>query len=240
MGKVRNSLILLATLICIGLTAFLPKITGWVQDTAALGQVSYGLSSAVELEIREDMPPLGKLSLLARRTGIIQVPALLAEMTQEEAEQAALDALMPYMDCGLMPETEDWFLEAQPILVQTEEEEAAAGVIWAVTATGDREGLLVVSLDIDDATGTLLRINFSCEYWGETDLEDCLSRFAQVYFAGLGLEGYERSATDDLKNTYIGDDAAGIRYRFGDSVYGEVNVDLYVYRYGFYVDTPYV
>lgn len=239
MGKVRSSLILLLTIVCIGLLAFLPQFTGWVQDAAALGEVSYGQSSAVELEIREDMHALGKLALLCRMEGVLEVPEAMAEMTMEEAEQAAVDALRPYMEAGLIPEFTAWHVEARPLLILTPEAVDLAGLLWAVTIFADDEGVLNVHLDIDDATGALLRLSFSYEYWEQTDLSGSLSRFAEVYFAGLELEEYEQFATDDLEGQYIGDDVEGIRYRFGDIVYGEVNLDLFVHRYGFYVDTPY-
>lgn len=240
MGKVSNSLVLLLTLVCICLAAFLPNITGWAQDRNALEQVDYRDSAQVQLEIREDMPLIGKLALLCRMDSVIEVPEALAKSTMEEAEQAAVDALQPYIEAGLIPEFTVWHIEARPILIRTAETADLTGLIWAVTILADDEGVLNVSLDIDDATGTLLRLNFSYEYWGQTDLSGSLSRFAEAYFAGLGVEDYEQFATDDLEDRYIGDDTAGIRYRIGDIVYGEVNLDLIVHRYGFYVDTPYV
>lgn len=240
MGKVRNSLILLLTIGAICLLACLPRITGWFQDRTSLEQVDYQESAQVQLEIRKDMPLMGKLSLLCRMDGVIEVPTALAEMTEEEAENAALAALQPYIDGGLIPEFAVWSIEARPILIQTADTADLTGLIWAVNISGKPDGLPYISLDIDDATGALLRLNVSCENWDAADLEGCLTRFTEIYFAGLDLEQYEQFATDDLENRYIGDDTVGIRYRFGDVVYGEVNLDLFVHRYGFYVDTPYV
>lgn len=240
MGKVRNSVILLLTVGAICLLAFLPNITGWTQDRAALEQVDYRDSAQVQLEIREDMPLIGKLSLLCRMEGVLEVPEAMAKMTVEEAEQAAMDALEPYLEAGLIPEFSVWHVDARPHLIQTDDTADLAGLIWVVIVLADEEGVLNVSLDIDDATGKPLRIDFVYEYWNPADLPGSLTRFAEVYFAGLAVEDYEQFATDDLENRYIGDDVAGIRYRIGDIVYGEVNLDLFVHRYGFYVDTPYV
>lgn len=238
MGKVRNSIILLLTIAAICLMAFLPRITGNFQDRKTLHQVGYEQSAQVQLEIREDMSVLGKLSLLCRMEGVLEVPETLAEMTVEEAEQAALDALQPYMEAGLIPEFTVWHIDAKPLLILTPEETDLAGLVWAVTVLEDEEGVMNVSIDIDDATGTLLRLHFNYEYWGKTDLSGSLYRFAEIYFAGLGVEDYELFASDELENRYIGDDVAGIRYRMEDADYGQVNLDLYVHRYGFYVDTP--
>lgn len=238
MGKMRKSLILALTLLCICLMAFLPRITGWLQDHRTENKVHYEESAQVRLEIQQDMPLLGKLSLLGRMEGVLEVPEAMAKMTVEAAEQAAVDALQPYMEAGLIPEFTVWHVEARPLLIRTAETTDLAGLIWAVMILSDEEGVLNVSVDIDDATGTLLRLNFNYEYWGETDLSGSLSRLGEVYFAGLAVEDYERYATDDLEALYIGDDTVGRRYRIGDAVYGEVNLDLYVHRYGFYVATP--
>jgi len=240
MGKMRKSLILLLTLLCIGLMAFLPRITGWLQDRRRVNKVLYEESAQVRLEIQQDMPLLGKLSLLGRMEGVLEVPEAMAKMTVEEAEQAAVDALKPYMEAGLIPEFTVWHVETLPLLILTPEEVDLAGLVWATTILADEEGVLNVSVDIDDATGTLLRLNFNYEYWGKTDLSGSLSRFAEVYFAGLGVADYEQYATDDLEKRYIGDDTVGQRYRLEDPVYGHANLDLYVHRYGFYVTTPIV
>lgn len=238
MGKIRKSLILLLTCLCIGIVAFLPRFTGWVQDRRALEQVDYRDSAQVQLEIQKDISLLGKLSLLCRMQGVLEVPEAMAEMTVEEAEQAAVDALKPYMEAGLIPEFTVWHVEACPLLILTPEEVDLAGLVWATTILADEEGVLNVSLDIDDATGKLLRLNFAYEYWDPTDLSGSLARLTEVYFAGLAVEDYEQFATDDLENRYIGDDTVARRYRLEDAVYGHANLDLYVHRYGFYVATP--
>lgn len=240
MGKIRNSVILALTIGAICFLAFLPNITGWARDRADLEQVDYRDSAQVQLEIREDMPLLGKLSLLCRMEGVLEVPEAMAKMTVEEAEQAAVDALKPYMEAGLIPEFTVWQVVARPLLILTPEEVDLAGLVWATTILADEEGVLNVSVDIDDATGTLLRLNFNYEYWGKTDLSGSLSRFGEVYFAGLGVADYEQYATDDLEKRYIGDDTVAQRYRLEDPVYGHANLDLYVHRYGFYVTTPIV
>lgn len=239
MKKTRNTywiLALTALLIC--LCALLPRFMGLVQDRRALNRVGYSQSAQVQLDIQQDMTPLGKLALLCRMEGVLEVPEAMAEMTVEEAEQAALDALQSYVDAGLIPEFPVWHIEAKPLLILTPEEVDLAGLVWAVTVLSDEEGIMNVSLDIDDATGTLLRLNYTYEYWGRTDLSGTLARFAETYFAGLAVEDYEDFSTEDLENKYIGDDTVGIRYRLEDASYGQVNLDLYVHRYGFYVDTP--
>lgn len=240
MGKMRKSLILALTLLCICLMAFLPRLTGWFQDLRREKEVLYEESAQVRLEIQQDMPLLGKLALLCRMEGVLEVPEAMAKLTVEEAEQAAVDALEPYLEAGLIPEFEVWQVVARPLLIRTAETADLAGLVWAVMILSDEEGVLNVSVDIDDATGTLLRLNFNYEYWGETDLSGSLSRLAEVYFAGLAVEDYEQFATDDLENRYIGDNTVAQRYRLEDPVYGHANLDLYVHRYGFYVATPIV
>lgn len=239
MKKTRNTYWILAlTALLILLCALLPRFMGRVQDRRALNRVGYSQSAQVQLEIQQGMTPLGKLALLCRMEGVLEVPEAMAEMTAEEAEQAALDALQSYVDAGLIPEFPVWYIEAKPLLILTPEEVDLAGLVWAVTVLSDEEGVMNVSLDIDDATGKPLRIDFVYEYWNPADLPGLLPQFAEVYFAGIAVENYEQFATDDLENRYIGDDTVGQRYRIGDTAYGEANLDLYVHQYGFYVDTP--
>lgn len=239
MKKTRNTYWLLAlTALLILLCALLPRCMGLVQDRRALNRVGYSQSTQVQLEIQQGMTPLGKLALLCRMEGVLEVPEAMAEMTVEEAEQAALVALQAYVDAGLIPEFPVWHIEAEPLLILTPEEVDLAGLVWAVTVLSDEEGVMNVSLDIDDATGKLLRLNYSYEYWGREDLTETLAQFAETYFEGLAVEHYENFATEDLENRYIGDDVAGMRYRIEDMSYGEINLDLYVHQYGFYVDTP--
>lgn len=240
MGKVKSSMILVLTIGAICLMAFLPQITGWAQDATVLEQVDYRDSAQVQLEIQHDMPLLGKLALLCRMEGVLEVSEAMAKMTAAEAEQAAVDALKPYMEAGLIPEFTVWHVEARPMLILTPEEADLAGLVWATTILADEEGVLNVSVDIDDATGTLLRLRFSYEYWAPTDLSGSLTRFAEVYFADLAVADYEQYATDDLETRYIGEDTVGQRYRLEDPVYGHANLDLYVHQYGFYVTTPIV
>lgn len=239
MKNTRNTYwVLMLTAIVILLCALLPRVMGGIQDKQAMNRVGYSQSAQVQLEIQRDMTPLGKLSLLCRMEGVLEVPEDFAEMTVEEAEGAALDALQPYVDAGLIPEFSVWHIEAEPLLILTPEEVDLAGLVWAVTILEDEEAVMHVSLDLDDATGKLLRLNYTYEYWDKTDLHGTLARFEEVYFAGLAVEDYENFATEDLENRYIGDHVAGKRYRIGDQVYGEINLDLYVYQHGFYVDTP--
>lgn len=234
----KNYWIPALTALLILLCAHLPRIMGYVQDRRAMNRVGYSQSAQVQLDIQQNMTPLGKLALLCRMEGVLEVPESFAEMTAAEAEQAALDALQPYVDAGLIPEFSVWHIEAQPLLILTPEEVDLAGLVWAVTILEDDEGVMHMSVDIDDATGKPLRLNYTYEYWGITDLNGTLARFAELYFGGLALDDHDSFATEDLENKYIGDDVAGRRYRIEDPVYGEVNLDLYVYQYGFYVDTP--
>ena len=226
------------TVVLILLCAFLPRIIGYAQDTQAINRVGYSQSAQVQLDIQQDMTPLGKLSLLCRMEGVLEVPEEFAQMTAAEAEQAALDALRPYVEGGLIPEFTVWYIEARPFLILTPEEVDLAGLVWSVTVLEDEEGVMNMSIDIDDATGTLLRLHYTYEFWEKRDQNEALDQFAEIYFRGLGVEEHQKYATNDLESWYIGDNVEGIRYRVADRIYGEVNLDLFVSPYGFYVDTP--
>ena len=67
---------------------------------------------------------------------------------------------------------------------------------------------------------------------------EALSAFTDIYFTALGFDDYAQFLVRDLEYAYVGDNANAARYRFGDAVYGEVNVDLYVHEHGFYIEFP--
>jgi len=238
MKKIRTWLIIFLTIGCIALTGLLPGIAGRIQDKQILNRVGYSQSSQVELQIREDMRPLDKLRMFTRRTALIEIPSSLARMTPEEAEQAAKAALEPYMDLGLMPEFAPDVYEIRSMLIQTEDQTGLTGIIWSISLTGSPEGDPYVGLDLDDATGKLLRLYFSWENWDRTDQDTCLTQFADVYFTGIDLPDYAAYAVSEPEIPYAGEYATVRRFRFGDAVNGDLTVDLCIYPFGFYLNLP--
>lgn len=245
MAKLKTGAILLLTLLIIAAVACLPKITATVLDEKRMGEASFHQVQSIQLEIHEKMPSLGRLAMINRMDGVIELSESLAEksasMAPEEVEEAALAALEPYIAAGLMQPFQKWNSEIRPLLGQGVDNPELVGIFWDVTFEIESapEEFYYANLAIDDETGKLLLINYTSTYpIVETDRENLLEKFAEIYFTELDIPDYWYYATDDLETRYIGDNAWGVRYRFGDLIYGEVNVDLYSYEYGFYTEFP--
>lgn len=238
MRKMKNSILLLLTLLVIAVGAYLPRIIAAAQDGKTMDKVSFDTVRPVQLEIRKDIPSLGKLALLNRLDRVIEIPQEATSMTPEEAEKAAYAALEPYLEAGIMDSFETQIYEIRPLLGQTSDDPGLNSIFWDVTILSDPD-VYFLSLAIDDATGRLLRINYWTEYPIEESARDgILAVFSDLYFNGLEITDYGDYETDDLEDQYIGDSVIGVRYRFGDLVYGEINVDLYAFEYGFYTEFP--
>lgn len=240
MHRLKTALVLLVSLMLVCTGAFLPGMVAQIQDRGTVGQVQYGDAQSVELEIQENIPAIGKLALMYRMDGSIEVPDHNASMTCEEAEQAAFDVLQGYIDAGLIPPFESASVEVRCLLGTAADDPSLSALIWSITLYGGPdEPFFEVDLAIDDENGYLLGIDYAREQpLSEEEREKLLPAFAEFYFDSLGIADYGYFVTTDLEEQYVGDHARAVRYRFGDVVYGEVNVDLYIHEYGFYTDFP--
>ena len=239
MNKLRILLILLLALALLTAFAALPQVVAAVQDTYTIGMSHTSQVVPVRLEIREDTSAMAGLALMGKLSGIIEVPDQVASMTRIEATEAAIALLQPYVDAGLIQPFEVFYADVRCYLGQAAENTELNAIFWTVTVICDEEGLLVIDTAIDDESGRLLRVHVTDNFAPYADApEEILMPFAELYFDGLGIEDYGAFVTDDLAERYIGENAYGIRYRFGDALYGEINVDLYAYPYGFYMEFP--
>ena len=241
MNKLTAAAALLTALALLTGLALLPRLASDAGDTRTAGQVRFAAMEPVTLTIREERPLASRLAFTAKLIGSVTVSDSKASMTCEEAEAAALAAVQSYLDAGLIDSFDIGAVEVRCLLGYAAEGDwAENAVFWDVTLEGGPENpYFFLNAEIDDETGALLRIQVSQQRsWDVSQLEQTLSAFAALYFGALDIADYASFATDDLSEQYVGDAAAATRYRFGDSVYGEINVDLYVYENGFYTVFP--
>ncbi len=218
------------------LMAVLPLLTALWQDALTLGTPGIGQLPSVELNIRENLPGLGLLALVdqGKNWNITDVSA--ARLTEEEAIQTALEALEPYHQKGLL-DTSQPFVPYRTELFAVSLPTGLAGVMWSITMIVEKEGIYQAEVDLllDDATGKLVHINYGGEKRiSQGEMAVFLENLAAVFFGQLGIGEYAQAAVDDLEGTYIGESTVAQRYRFGDTAYGEVEVDLFVFSRGFY------
>lgn len=242
MCKAKNILVVLLALGIIAACAALPLVASAFHDKATMGQLHYETAPNVQLQIREesDTPAMAKLAMMYRRDGGIEISESMASMNREEAEARSLSILQEYIDAGLV-ETYDPIVHASRCMLATVTEDASLnGVYWMVVVVcADEDNYAQFDIAIDDENGYLLAVSYASERVpAAAKREKQLAAFADLYFTSLGMADYGDFATRDLEKQYIGENVCGRRYRFGDTVYGEVNVDLYVHEYGFYTEFP--
>lgn len=237
----KNVLVLSGSVALLILIAYLPKMAAAMQDKEILTQPQYESMQSVQLEIRENLSALGKLALVRNMSSgnNIEISKEEALMSVEEVNAAVDKALAPYISAGLIQPFEESYREWRPLWMWDDENLEINGIVWEGYIVGEQDGYHVVNVLIDDETGNLLFIQYNSNYALEYSMqEEFLSKFCEIYFGSLEITDFANFETRDLVGQYIGDDAHGIRYRFGDLEYGEINIDFYIYLNGFYVEFP--
>jgi len=235
-----NLLVLLGTAFVFVCIAYFPKWMAALQDRKILSQAQIEEMQSVQLNIQEELPAMGKLALMKNihKGNAIEISTEDAYMSVEELQNTVAKALQPYFDTDLISLFEEERCEYRPLLVW-DRENSLSGIVWQWVSTSMKDKFYEVGVLLDDETGEILLIQYSGDRVFEDSMQDdILSLLCENYFEGLQITDYADFATDDLEHQYIGDNVQGVRYRFGDVVYGEVNVDFFVSRYGFYMEFP--
>lgn len=237
MRKLICVAVLLVTGALLTVGAYLPRLAARAQDRTVMDRIRYDPISDVQLQIREGLNGMEKLALMTKLSSNIELFRESASMSEEQVNAAAAKALEPYVAAELMEPWETWDVDWRILLVGDSADLQFNGIVWSGAIAMDSQGGSLADVIIDDETGRLLYVN----YGSQRTIEDpdqalLLDRFAEIFFHGLEITDYQHFVTNDMEHAYIGDNATGVRWRFGDVVYGEINVDLYVYRYGFYMD----
>lgn len=239
MAKLKVFLAVIVTLALIAAGACLPKAVSLVLDQKNNGNASASPISSIRFEFEKDIPALGKLALLSRLDSSIELTESKATMTQTEVMDAVYEGIQPYIDALLIAYSEKDVELYPSLILQAQDNQDLQGIVWFVNIGGDPANYTYLQLLVDDETGKLLTLSYTYEALDAPVIgTEALTAFADIYFNGLGIDNYAQFAVPDLEYAYVGDDANAIRYRFGDAVYGEVNVDLYVHSHGFYVEFP--
>lgn len=237
MGKNKTAMRVLGALLLVAVMAVLPMLTSALQDRATMEIPGLERMQAIELNFQKEIPGLGLLAMMCSGKMWQTADDGYAEMTVKEAEQAALDGLIPYQEAGLIDPNLDFYgYRMEPRVVTAPEDQA--NVVWNVVLVAMKNGLHVAEADLsmEDATGRIMGINFGVEDpIPQKSLERTLDTFAGIFFEQLGISDYGQAVADDFEGRDVGDRAVARHYRFGDLDYGEINVALYAYPNGFYV-----
>ena len=242
MRKGKNVVLLLLAVGVIAACAALPGLVAACLDGESLGQTHFETVPNIQLQIRgeEETPVMGKLAMMCRMDGGIEISESMAATTAEEAEAQALAILQEYVDAGLVEAFEPVVLEIRCMLATVAADPSLNGIFWMVVlVSAEDQDYAQLDLAIDDKTGCALSVSYTSERTRYAQsYETLIESFAHFYFHSLGITGHENFVTNDLRKPYTGEKTYAVRYRFGDIKYGEVNVDLYVHQYGFYTEFP--
>ena len=238
MAKLKGFVAVILTLALITAGAYFPKAVSMFLDWKNNGTTSTPISS-IRFEIDKDIPFLGKLALISKMDSSIELTENKATMTPEEVMDAVYEGIQPYVDAQLIVYSEKDVEMHPSMLFQADGNQDLRGIVWFVNIGGEPYNYTYLQLLIDDETGKILNISYTYEDLDATLVgSEALAVFADIYFNSLEIPEYADFIVPDLEYAYVGDDAKAISYRFGDAVYGEVNVDLFVHGHGFYVDFP--
>lgn len=235
MGKGKNAALILLAALFIAACGLLPGAIAAYQDRMTLGQPRFEEVQTVHLDIREAevLPPIEGLAMMARLDQLIVISESMASMTQKEVEERARSVLQSYVDAGLVEPFEPEFYDVHCVLAQLVSDPSMTQILWILTmVTPPDVPYASMGLAIADASGQVLTVDYAGDR--AIDLEErksILPVFANLFFGSLSLPNYADFATNDLKKM-----TAAVRYRFENTICGEIHVDLYVYEYGFYTE----
>ncbi len=238
MAKLKGFIAVVLALALIVAGAYFPKAVSLFLDWRNNGNASSNPIASIRFELDNNIPSLGKLAILSKLGSSIELTESKAKMSKEEVMEAVYNGIQPYIDAQLIAYSE-FEVEMYPSLIQSKTDQALQSVVWFVEITGDPSNYTFLQLIVDDDTGSILMISFTYETLDATLVgTEALAVFADIFFTGLGIDDYAQFVVPDLEYAYVGDNANAIRYRFGDAVYDEVNIDLYVHEHGFYIEFP--
>lgn len=238
MGKLKGFFAVVLALALIIAGAYFPKAVSLFLDWTNTGNVSSNPIESIRFELDKDIPSIGKLAILSRLGSSIELSESKASMTKEEVMAVVYEGIQPYIDSNMMSYSEQE-VHLYPSLIQAQDDQDLQSIVWFVDITGGPVNYTFLQLIVDDETGKILMLSYTHEdFEGNIVGAEAIAVFADIYFTGLGLNDYAQAAVSDLEYAYVGENANAIRYRFGDAIYGEVNVDLYVHEHGFYVEFP--
>lgn len=241
MGKVKNTLVILLTMILLAAGSLLPSAAAYMQDETTANVVQYENIEALQLKLEEEQPTMSmleKLFLMVNGTGK-EVTEDVMRMNGGEAIEAAYAALQPYADIYGLPLDNDE-LQYFSHVVFDENDPYTLNNYWQIYLSLDISENDQITVILDDETGKLMAMelndwdmNIDAAYLQE--LQDAVS---EVYIGALGLDPVAAWPVD-VESAGVGYDQGNVymitRYQFVDVRYGEVNVEVGVHNDGFYI-----
>lgn len=246
MGKLKNAVVILLTIILLVGCGLLPYAAAGFQDQTATNAVKYESIEALQLKLEEEQPDIGvceKLRLLMHGVGT-EVTSEMTELTGGEILETMDTQLQPFADMGVLAgDLSNDYLEYSPGMCYEETAPTVYNYYWEVSMSLDVSEYDSVRAVLDDNTGKLLAIevidpNLDIPEKALQELEHLISEY---YFQNLGLTpvdatpmepaGYLKGYTEGVQAD--GGPCFSMSYLCVDESNGEINIEISVDAHGF-------
>lgn len=245
MRKLKIPLLILLTIVLLIAGASLPTIVAAVQDRVTVDHSGFGDMPSIELTLSRDkdsMDAAEKLLLLAADNRIY-ISEAEANMTADDALTALCAEMDRYIDAGIF----EWFdassISCEPFICIDTNDTQRYNIFWTITMINKNEPYQVLMADMDDETGVIYSLRYEAyqEYalngvWERN--ETVMDAFTDLYFQALGwteAAEYARSTGIGYEYLELDGEVSCARYSFGDTQYGEINMEFYVYGSGGFI-----
>lgn len=226
--------------------ALLPRWVASVQDRRAMTDPGQRQIRSVSLDIQEQIPMMGKLSLIRHHDSAIRLTRWDAAMTEEEAKDAFGAALLAYVQAGLIPPFPREEYKCIPYLFQDPAEPMHYAIFWYCYHESKLPTSDYIHLYLDDETGCVVSVeyyNYDHNAYSPDQINPMLDLLCQTYFDGLGIPDYSSHQAELLSRPYSEyegvDSSVQIRpYVFDDGEYGRIRIEFILFEGGFYTMSP--
>lgn len=253
MDKLKNLLIPVVSLVLVVLFARLPQIVLWATDMFTGNNGGTIPMEAIQTTQPEDEDVSSVIHLLQMERNMYSVPISTeqASMTESQVLEIVEQWMQDCQDAGFFTIFHPSYQNIEAYLCMDMINKGHFGVIWGVELTAEEMPYQDFFVHLDDATGKILYVNYQTSSEVEsssepytstggnevegTQLIQQLESLADVYFRQLGYAEaaeYARTTGTGYSCEILSEDTACATYSFGDSQYGEINMDFYIYGAG--------
>lgn len=242
MGKVKNVLAVLLTVLLLVGGSLLPVAAARMQDKTTTNVAQYENIEALQLRLEEEalsMTYQEKMFLLMHGEGT-EITDEKMKIKEERVMEAAYGALTPYVDLFFGGSFDNDYVECYPVMVYDGTDPSRYAYYWHVILSLDMSFEDTVSLVLDDETGKALALELIDPqmYIEEAYMPELQYTLAATYFKELEIEPIAQWPLETApaeKYDALGMSVAAVNYQFVDAVYGEVNVEIGVRSDGFHI-----
>lgn len=240
MGKVKNILAVLLTVLLLAGGGLLPTAVSRLQDKTTTNTVQYENIEALQLRLEEEALSMSyqeKMYLLMHGEGM-EITDEKTKIKEERIMEAVYGALAPYMDLFFGDSFDNDYIEYYPVMVYDGTDPSRYAYYWHVILSLDMSFEDTVSLVLDDETGKALAVEMidPALHIEDAYIPELQYTLAATYFKELEIEPIAQLPLESAENyDAMGMPVAAVNYQFVDAVYGEVNVEIGVRPDGFYI-----